>query len=69
MIEKGIYRHFKGNLYEVLFTALDCEDKSEVVVYKALYGENQIWVRKADAFSGTVTRDGTTFKRFEKVEL
>ena len=69
MIEKGIYRHFKGNLYEVLFTALDCEDKSEVVVYKALYGENQIWVRKADEFSGTVTRDGKTFKRFEKVEL
>ena len=69
MIEKGIYRHFKGNLYEVLFTALDSEDKSEVVVYKALYGENQIWVRSAEEFSGTVTRDGKTFKRFEKVEL
>ena len=68
MIEKGIYRHFKGNLYEVLFLAKDCEDESEVVVYKALYGENQIWVRSAEEFCSTVTRDGKTFKRFEKVK-
>ncbi len=67
MIEKGIYKHFKGNLYEVLFTAKDCEDLTELVVYKALYGEGEIWVRKAKEFSETLTRDGKTFKRFEKV--
>ena len=67
MIEKGIYRHFKGNLYEVLFLARDCDDEREVVVYKALYGDGQIWVRKAEEFAETVTRDGKTFKRFEKV--
>ncbi len=68
MIEKGIYRHFKGNLYEVLFLARESDDESEVVVYKALYGDGQIWVRSAEEFAETVTRDGKTFKRFEKVE-
>lgn len=68
MIEKGIYKHFKGNLYEVLFTAKDCDDETQVVVYKALYGDGQIWVRNAEEFAETVTRDGKTFKRFEKVE-
>ena len=66
-MEKGTYRHFKGNLYEIVCFAKDCEDESELVVYKALYGEGQIWVRSAEEFFGTVTRDGKTFKRFEKV--
>ena len=68
MIEKGIYRHFKGNLYEVLFTAKDCDDESEVVVYKALYGDGQIWVRSAAEFGETITRDGKDYKRFEKIK-
>ena len=43
-IEKGRYRHFKGGEYEVLFTARHSESGEEMVVYRALYGEGEVWV-------------------------
>ena len=43
-IKPGRYRHFKGNEYEVLFTAKHSETEEEMVVYKALYGDGGIWV-------------------------
>ena len=39
-----------------------------MVVYKALYGEFGTWVRPASMWTETITRDGQTFKRFEKIE-
>jgi len=44
-LKKGIYKHYKGNLYEVLTTAQHSETEEWMVVYKALYGEKGIWVR------------------------
>ena len=44
-IKKGIYRHFKGNMYEVVGMALHSETVEEMVIYKALYGEGKTWVR------------------------
>jgi len=35
-IQKGIYRHYKGNLYEVLMTAQHSETEEWMVVYRAL---------------------------------
>ncbi len=67
MIEKGIYRHFKGNLYEVIGTAKHSETLEEYVVYKALYGEGGIWVRPASMWEETVERDGQVFVRFTAV--
>jgi hypothetical protein len=55
MIEPGIYRHFRGNRYEVLFTATNSETLEEMVVYKALYGEGKLWVRPASMWNDTVT--------------
>lgn len=63
-IKIGRYRHFKGNEYEVLFLAKNSETLEETVVYKALYGEGEIWVRPASMWDETVTRDGKSFKRF-----
>lgn len=40
-----IYRHFKGNRYEIIAVAEDCEDGSPQVVYKALYPPYKIYVR------------------------
>lgn len=66
-ITLGKYRHFKGNEYEVIGFAKDSETTEKVVIYKALYGDNETWVRPYDMFKETITRDGKTFKRFEKI--
>ena len=66
-IPRGRYRHFKGNEYEVIGIAKHSEDESPMVVYRALYGDGGLWCRPADMWNETVTRDGKTCKRFEKL--
>ena len=44
-MQKGIYEHYKGNRYELLYIAKHSETLEQMVVYKALYGEGEIWVR------------------------
>ena len=46
-IKLGKYRHFKGNEYEVLHIAKNSENLEETVVYRALYGDKEVWVRPA----------------------
>lgn len=67
MIKPGTYRHFKGGLYQVIDTATHSETLEEMVVYRALYGEQGLWVRPAAMFEETVTHDGKTQKRFTLV--
>jgi hypothetical protein len=50
----GVYKHFKGDLYIVVDVALDCENKEECVIYRALYGDGQLWVRKKEDFLSEV---------------
>ena len=45
MIKPGVYRHFKGKRYRVLFEAVNSETGERMVVYLALYGEGGVWVR------------------------
>ncbi|MBR4099732.1 MAG: DUF1653 domain-containing protein [Clostridia bacterium] len=68
VVKNGIYRHFKGNEYEVIEIGLDCETLEELVIYKALYGDGKIWVRSKADFCSLVTRDNKTFKRFELIK-
>jgi len=63
-IRPGRYRHFKGNEYEVLFTARHSETLEPMVVYRALYGERGVWVRPAAMWNETVEREGKTLRRF-----
>ena len=63
----GRYRHFKGNEYEVLYIARHSETEEPLVVYRALYGEQGIWGRPAAMWNEEITRDGKTYKRFEKI--
>lgn len=67
-IKPGIYRHYKGNLYEVSGTARHSETEEMMVVYRALYGEYGLWVRPAAMFAETVDIDGRILPRFELVQ-
>lgn len=61
MLEKGLYRHYKGKYYEVLGTAKHSETGELLVVYRPLYGEQGLWVRPLEMFDETLP-NGT--KRF-----
>ena len=61
----GVYRHYKGNKYEVIGFATHTETLEEVVIYKAMYGEKKMWVRPLSMWSEMVEVDGKTVKRFE----
>lgn len=64
VIKKGRYRHFKGGEYEVIGVAKHSETQEEYVVYRALYGENGLWIRPKEMFLETVDRDGVLIPRF-----
>lgn len=53
----GVYKHFKGDLYIVEDLAFDSETKEEMVVYRALYGENLLWVRPLKMFLSEVDHE------------
>ena len=63
-IRPGLYRHFKGGEYRVLFMARHSETEEWLVVYQALYGEKGIWVRPASMWNEEVERGGERQKRF-----
>ena len=61
------YKHFKGGIYRLLNIAKDSETQEKVVVYQALYGKGEIWIRPYTMFFGTVERDGKVIQRFTKI--
>ena len=61
------YRHFKGNIYKVLYIAKHSETLEDIVVYQAMYGEKGIWVRPKSMFEEVIERDGKTFRRFSPI--
>ena len=67
-IKPGKYRHFKGNLYEVIGVASHSETLEPMVIYRALYGEQGLWVRPAAMWNEIVEREGKTFPRFALIE-
>ncbi len=66
-IKKGIYRHFKGGIYEVVDIALHSETLEEMVVYKSVE-TGKYWVRPASMWNETVEFEGKTVSRFTFVE-
>ena len=67
-IKQGKYRHFKGNEYEVLYIAKNSETLEDTVVYRALYGEGEVWVRPASMWNEEIVRDGKRVRRFTRIE-
>lgn len=67
-ITQGIYRHYKGSLYQVLHTAQHSETEESLIVYRCLYGEYGVWVRPLAMFAETVSVEGKEVPRFELIQ-
>jgi hypothetical protein len=64
-IRLGLYRHFKGNEYELIHIAKDSEAEGRLLaIYKSVK-DGTVWARPLDMFFETVERDGRKFPRFE----
>ena len=66
-LKTGKYSHFKGNEYELIGIARHSETMEPMVVYRALYGEQGLWVRPASMWTETVERDGYCGPRFQYI--
>lgn len=69
-IKPGRYQHYKGNMYEVIGVARHSETLKEVVVYRALYQDDELskkalWVRPREMFLEEVDADGKKVPRFK----
>jgi len=62
IVKLGKYKHFKGNIYDVIGIAKHSETLEEFVVYKR---DNEIWIRPMEMFLEQIERDGKTIPRFE----
>ena len=51
---KGIYKHFKGDLYLVEDIAIHSETKEKYVVYRGLYGNTELYIRPMEMFLSEV---------------
>lgn len=67
-LKKGIYRHYKGQLYQVFTVATHSETEEKLVVYQCLYADYSTWVRPLEMFKETVMIDGLERPRFELIQ-
>ena len=65
MLQFGKYKHYKGNLYEVIGVAHHSETLEDMVVYRALYNDFDLWVRPLSMFLENVEINGVIMPRFE----
>jgi hypothetical protein len=64
-LQPGRYRHYKGNLYELVGVARHSETEEEMIVYRKLYDDYSLWVRPLGMFLENVSVEGRTMPRFE----
>lgn len=68
IITPGLYRHYKGNTYEVLGVAYHSETREPLVVYRSVKDSSEIWVRPYDMFLERVEVNGEVQPRFTRTE-
>ncbi len=66
-MKQGIYEHYKGKRYRVIGVAKHSETLEEVVVYQALYGDGDLWVRPLKMFSEEIEINGQKTPRFRYI--
>lgn len=67
-VDPGIYRHFKGCLYDVIDVAVDAETATEYVVYRSR-SSGQLFIRAKSRFVEAVDCNGAPIPRFQQVRL
>ena len=68
MLQPGKYKHYKGNMYELIGTAKHSETQEELVIYRALYGERELWARPSKMWDEMVLVDGKKVPRFQYIK-
>ena len=64
------FQHFRGGKYKLIGFGKDSETLEDVVVYQALYGAGQIWVRPSDIFFSKVKdENGNEVERFKEIYI
>lgn len=67
-LARGIYQHYKGQLYQVFHVARHSETQEVLVVYQCLYGDYSMWVRPLSMFLEQVEVEGKTIPRFRLMQ-
>ncbi len=67
MVENGIYQHYKGKYYEVIGLTTHSETLEQLVLYRPLYGEMNLWVRPLAMFEEEIGINNELVKRFKLV--
>ena len=66
-MKNGFYEHYKGNRYEVIDTVRHSETEELMVLYRALYGDEGLWVRPYTMFFETLFINGEEIPRFKYI--
>jgi len=64
----GKYQHYKGNFYEVIGVARHSETFEDLVIYRAIEGDNEMWARPMDMFLEKVVINDEVLLRFRFIE-
>lgn len=67
-LRERYFRHFKGNEYRLCSVTKDSESQERMVVYQALYGKQDLWVRPETMFFERIIREGQEFPRFTEID-
>lgn len=63
----GIYQHYKGSKYQVIDTVRHSETEELMVLYRTMYGDEDLWVRPYSMFFEEVIINEVAIARFKYI--